>query len=213
LFGEKPAFYLKVGRKWQPISSKDYTATIDILSLGLLTLGIKKGENIATIFTYNCPQWNFIDMALAKIGAVHVPVYPSISDSDYLYILNQAKVRYVIASDQVLYNKLTRLQKEIPTLEKVITIENLPNVDSYDELIQLGFGASTEIQNLLDERVLSNKPDDIVTIIYTSGSTGIPKGAMLTHTNLVTNMYAAASYSTTRERQPCNELFTALSCL
>jgi long-chain acyl-CoA synthetase len=193
LFGEKPAFYLKVGRKWQPISSKDYTATIDILSLGLLTLGIKKGENIATIFTYNCPQWNFIDMALAKIGAVHVPVYPSISDSDYLYILNQAKVRYVIASDQVLYNKLTRLQKEIPTLEKVITIENLPNVDSYDELIQLGFGASTEIQNLLDERVLSNKPDDIVTIIYTSGSTGLPKGAMLTHTNLVTNMYAAAA--------------------
>ena len=192
-YSESPIFYLKVGRKWQAITSKDYIATVNTLVYGLLTLGIQKGENVATIFNYNCPQWNFLDMALAKIGAVHVPVYPTISDSDYLYILNQIGSRIVFASDQVIYNKLTRLQNELQALEKIITITNLPNVESYDELIQLGFGASREMRGLSEERMQSNDPGDVVTIIYTSGSTGFPKGAMLTHTNLVSNMFAAAA--------------------
>lgn len=186
-------FYRKVGRKWQPISCKDYIATVDILARGLLALGIDKGENVATIFSYNCPQWNFIDMALAKIGAVHVPIYPTISDSDYLYILNQIEAQLVIASDQIIYNKISGLQKELPSLEKIFTIENLPNVDNFDELIQLGFGVSKEFQKLFTERVKSNSPSDVTSIVYTSGSTGFPKGAMLTHKNLVTNMYVAAA--------------------
>jgi long-chain acyl-CoA synthetase len=194
MYGEAPIFYLKVGRKWQAISSKDYKATVDILAYGLIIMGISRGEYVATIFNYNCPQWNFLDMALAKIGAVHIPVYPTISDSDHLYILNQAKVRYVFVSDQVLYNKITGLQRDIPTLDKIITIQNLANIDSFDEVMQLGFGAGKEIKNELKKRLKDNNADDVVTIIYTSGSTGFPKGAMLTHVNLVSNMYAAAAF-------------------
>lgn len=194
VYAEKPAFYWKVGRSWQAISCKDYQATVNVLAKGLLALGIEKGENVATIFSYNCPQWNFIDMALAQIGAVHVPVYPTISDSDYLYILNQIETRYILVSDQSIYNKVSQLIVEIPSLNKVVTIEKLPNVDNFDELIQIGFSSNHEIDKIAKERIDSIKEDDVVSIVYTSGSTGFPKGAMLTHKNLVSNMYAAAEF-------------------
>jgi long-chain acyl-CoA synthetase len=162
---------------------------------------------VATIFNYNCPQWNFIDMALAQIGAVNVPIYPTISDSDYLYILNQIQARYIIASDQSIYNKLSRLQKEIPSLEKIITIDKLPNVDNIDEFMQLGFASGNEMRLSMAERTKLNAVNDIVSIIYTSGSTGFPKGVMLSHKNLVSNMYAAAS------RQPLGNGHRVISFL
>lgn len=163
-----------------------------MLAQGLLTLGIEKGENVASVFSYNCPQWNFLDMALAQIGAVHVPVYPTISDSDYLYILNQIESRFVIVSDQVIYNKVSQLLIDIPSLEKIITVEDLPNVDNFDELIQIGFSGNREIREQMKLRIASIQEDDVASIVYTSGSTGFPKGAMLTHKNLVSNIYVAA---------------------
>ncbi len=192
-YGESPIFYLKTGKKWQAISCKDFEATVNMLALGLLSMGIEKQENVATIFSYNCPQWNFLDMALSRIGAVHIPVYPNNSDSDYLYILKQAGVRYVFASDQVIYNKMARLQKEIKNLEKVITIEPLPFTDNLDEIIQWGLSSSRNTRAVLAERMSSISPEDVVSIIYTSGSTGMPKGVMLTHSNIVSSMFAAAA--------------------
>lgn len=192
-YGESPIFYIKTGRKWQAISCKDYEATVNSLALGLLSMGIEQQENVATIFSYNCPQWNFLDMALSRIGAVHIPVYPNNSDSDYLYILKQAGVRFVFASDQIIYNKMARLQKEIKNLEKVITIEQLPFTDNLDEIIQWGLSSNRASRVALAERTSSISPDDIVSIIYTSGSTGIPKGVMLTHSNIISSMYAAAT--------------------
>ncbi len=171
-----------------------------------MTHGIQKGEPVITIFNNNCPQWNFIDMALAKMGAVHVPVYPSSSDSDYLYILNQTKARYAIVSDQIIYNKLSVLQKDIPSLETIYTVESLPNIHNIDELMQLGI-SGRNVKSIFAKRQEEISEDDVVTIVYTSGSTGLPKGVMLTHRNLISNMYAAV------ERIPLDHRHKVMSFL
>ncbi len=157
-----------------------------------MALGIQKEEPVVSIFSNNCPEWNFIDMALAKMGAIHVPIYSTLSDSDYLYILNQTKVRYIIVSDQIIYNKLSVLQKDIPSLETIYTVESLPNIHNLDELMQLGI-SSRNVKSIFAKRKGEISEDDVVTIVYTSGSTGLPKGVMLTHKNIISNMYASAN--------------------
>jgi long-chain acyl-CoA synthetase len=191
-FGAKPVFYQKRGQRWYATNCLEYQNQSKILALGMLSVGFQKGENVATIFNYSCPQWNFIDMALSQIGAVNIPVYPTISDSDYLFILNQAEVRIVFVSDQVLFNKVSSLQTQIPTLEKIISVEKLPSVEHLDDIFRLGETADTAIIDQLEERRNSILPGDVVTIIYTMGSTGFPKGAMLTHSNILSSMLVAA---------------------
>lgn len=191
-FGEKPAFYQKRGQRWVATSCSEYQHQSRLLALGLISHGMHTGENVATIFSYNCPQWNIIDMALSQVGAVNIPVYPTISDSDYLFILNQAEVRFVFVSDQNLYNKVSSIRAQIPTLEKIISVEKLPSVEHFEEIIHLGNTAEESIIVELARRKGEVSENDVVTIIYTSGATGFPKGAMLTHRNLISNMNAAA---------------------
>lgn len=191
-FGDKPAFYQKKGANWQPISCKDYYSLSEQLALGLIAIGLEMGDYVATIFNLNSPQWNIIDMALSQIGAIHIPVYPTISDSDYLYILNQAEVKYVFVGDQSAFNRISTLQTDIPSLEQIFPIEKLGNMENFEDILQLGENSPLHITQNLDDRKSKINPDDIVSIIYTSGTTGFPKGAMLTHKNLVANMFAAA---------------------
>jgi long-chain acyl-CoA synthetase len=206
-FGSKPAFYQKRSQRWYATDCVEYRDRSRILALGMLSVGFRVGENVATIFNYNCPQWNIIDIALSQVGAVNIPVYPTISDSDYLFILNQAEVRFVFVSDQVLFNKVSALQMQIPSLEKIISVEKLPNVENLEVLFSLGESAEINTIELLEERKKNISPDNIVTIIYTSGATGFPKGAMLSHTNMVSSMIAAA------EKQPLGKGNKVLSFL
>ncbi|MBN2524274.1 MAG: long-chain fatty acid--CoA ligase [Bacteroidales bacterium] len=167
----------------------------------------KKKENIASIFSGNKSEWNIIDMAVAQIGAVHVPVYPTISDSDYLFILNQTEVRIIFVSDQTVYNKISGLIRELPKLEKLISIEKLTNVEGMMDFINAGARSEKINFHQLESIKKNISADDICTIIYTSGTTGLPKGVLLSHRNLCTNFMAAA------ERQPLGSQHKILSFL
>lgn len=192
-FPGKPLFHSKKSGKWVSITSNEFEEKVNHLSLFLLMSGVKKDEIVASIFSYNTYEWNIIDLALAQIGAIHLPVYPTLSDSDYIYILSQAEVRWVFLTDQAIYNKLSLLLHKLPGLENIISIEKLPNLEHFEKLFQATIPKRNTLFNSLQRLKKNAKPFDVCTIIYTSGTTGFPKGVMLTHQNICTNIIAAAS--------------------
>lgn len=185
----------KLGDNWYTISTEEYWKKSHQLALGLLAMGIEKGERIATV-TNNRPEWNFADMAFAMTGAVHVPIYPTISEDEYGYILKHAGVKYVIAGDAKLYEKLKPVVSRLPHLKEIFTFDEIPGARHFEEIMQLGEEKRAEFETGLDQVKRSVSPDDMATIIYTSGTTGVPKGVMLSHRNLVSNFI---SHSTMHE--------------
>jgi len=172
---------------WKVYSTEEYVNNCDYVSYGLMKLGVKKGDKIASI-TFNRPEWNFLDMGIQQLGAIHIPIYPTISDNDYSYILQHAEVRYVFVSGEELYKRLNRIVQKIPSIKEVYSFKKIEGVPSFEELIHLGsmHQKSSALLALKD----SIRPDDMVTIIYTSGTTGVPKGVMLTHNNIISNLIA-----------------------
>jgi long-chain acyl-CoA synthetase len=193
LFPTKTLFHTKKSGKWTSITSEEFADKVDQLSLSFLASGVKKEEIVATIFSYNTFEWNIIDLALAQIGAIHLPVYPTLSDSDYLFILNQAEVRWVFLTDQVIYNKLSLLLHELPKIETIISIEKLPKLEHFEKILMSSVQKKADLFSSLQALKKSIDPSEVCTIIYTSGTTGFPKGVMLTHQNICTNILAAAS--------------------
>lgn len=192
-YSNSPAFYFKERNKWQSFSYNDYSKNSEEIALGLIREGVQKGENVATIFNFNCPQWNFIDMALSMVGAVHVPVYPTISDSDYLFILHQIKSRFIFISDGFIYKKLVTLKSQFDFSFKIVSAKKIERVEHWTNLLINQEEERNRYVKLLKERKSKALPHDVVSIVYTSGTTGFPKGVMLTHNNMVTNSKAAAS--------------------
>ncbi len=182
---------------WIKYSIHQYIEKVNYISYGLMQLGIKKGDRVASI-TNNRPEWNFLDMALLQLGAIHVSIYPTISESDYKYILNHAKVKMVFVSGWELLRKIESILSEIPhLLDNVYTFRNLRGYKHLNEIIELGM-ANPSPQYLSDikERIT---PDDVITLIYTSGTTGNPKGVMLTHNNILKNAIAILPIVPVRE--------------
>jgi len=175
----------KESGKWVKYSIDDYIFHADHISYGLLKLGVQKGDRIATI-SHNRPEWNFLDMAILQIGAVHVPIYPTISESDYKYILNHAEVKYVFVSGQDLLRKIEHILPEIPSLQGLYTFKHIADVKHLSELIELGKQYSDP--EALRSLKAGIDRHDIATLIYTSGTTGFPKGVMLSHDNLLSNV-------------------------
>ena len=175
--------------KWKKYSIDKYIEIVNDLSSGLLKLGVEKGDNIATI-TPNRPEWNFVDMALLQIGAVHVPIYPTISESDYKYILAHAEIKFVFINGQDIYRKIEHIVPDITSLKGVYSFKECVGVNPYTDVLKLGK------ENPVPERVQQLKDSidehDLATIIYTSGTTGNPKGVMLSHANIITNMMSCS---------------------
>ena len=173
--------------KWIKYSITDYIAHAENISYGLLQLGIKPGDNIATI-SGSRPEWNLVDMGIQQAGAIHVPIYPTISESDYKYILDHAGVKVIFISGREIYRKIEHLLTDLPGIIAVYAFKETDGVKHLDELISLGR------QNPQPEKVneikAGIKPSDLATIIYTSGTTGNPKGVMLTHQNIISNFKA-----------------------
>jgi long-chain acyl-CoA synthetase len=186
---KKVALGGKGNGSWYTYSPQQYIEYTNTISWGLLSLGIKKGDKIATI-SVNRPEWNFFDLGIAQIGAVHVPIYPTISIEEYKYILEHCEAKIVVVGDKKLYEKVGPLVAEIDKLEKVYSFEPIENVDLWTSLADSG--KNFENKSLLDSIKESIEPDDLATIIYTSGTTGIPKGVMLSHRNLCSNFKAHA---------------------
>lgn len=179
----------KINGEWVKYNITTYREIVDNISLGLLELGVKKGSRIATI-SNNRPEWNFIDMGILQIGAIHVPIYPTISEEDYKYVLNHAGVDYVFVAGKELYRKIEHILPEIEHIKDIYTFSKIDEHKHLDELIELGKSSldPEELEIIKD----SIEEDDVATLIYTSGSTGFPKGVMLTHKNILSNVKAAA---------------------
>ncbi|HOW25453.1 MAG TPA: long-chain fatty acid--CoA ligase [Bacteroidales bacterium] len=170
--------------KWVKYSIDEYIEASNSVSYGLMALGIAKGDRIASI-SNNRPEWNFIDMGALQIGAIHVPIYPNISESDYKYILTHSEAKYVIVSGKDLLRKIEHILPEIPTLKGIYTLTPVQGYPHLKELIQAGKrSAAPEKLKAIKESIL---PDDPATLIYTSGTTGNPKGVVLCHRNMVSN--------------------------
>jgi len=185
------ALACKVAGKWVKYSGDEYVNYANEISCGLLSLGFKSGDRIAMI-SNNRPEWNFLEMGMAQIGVVSVPIYPTISLDEYHYILNHAAPRMLIVSDKLLLEKLRPLFENSPTIEHVYSFNNIEGVNNWKEIAQLGHERMEELLPQVQQIKSAILPDDMLTMIYTSGTTGTPKGVMLSHNNFVSNFKATA---------------------
>jgi long-chain acyl-CoA synthetase len=188
-FPRKDALGGKDTDDWYVYSTAEYVEKSHQFAMGLLALGLKKGDKVATVTT-NRPEWNFADMGLAMTGIVHVPIYPTIGDDEYSYILEHAEIHLLLVGDRKLHEKLSPIAANLPEITSIYSFEEIEGVKNYDEIIQLGKSRQSEFSGELEQLKRDIDPGDLATIIYTSGTTGVPKGVMLTHENLVSNFVA-----------------------
>jgi long-chain acyl-CoA synthetase len=179
----------KINGEWVKYDIKAYREYADNISYGLMHLGIKKGDKIATILN-NRPEWNFVDMGIMQTGAVHVPIYPTISKEDYKYILKHAEVKYIIVSGKEILRKIEDVISQIDNIEGIYTLAEVEGYKKLSELVESG--KQHPDKNRLEEIKADVAPHDVASLIYTSGTTGNPKGVMLTHNNILSNVIASA---------------------
>lgn len=179
------AFTTKYNGEWQSISTQEYINRANAVSRGLLRLGIQPNDKIAVISSSNRTEWNILDIGILQIGAQNVPIYPTISPEDYEYILNHSEATYCFVSDKEVLDKLNGI-KHNTQLKSVYTFDIIENESHWIDILNLGEDPSN--QNEVESRKNNVTPHDLATIIYTSGTTGKPKGVMLSHNNLVSNV-------------------------
>lgn len=189
---------------WVKYSIKDYISAADNISYGLLKLGVKPGDNIATI-SGGRPEWNLVDMGIQQAGAIHVPIYPTISEKDYKYILAHAGVKVIFISGWDTFRKIEHIVGDLEGLLGIYCFKETEGVKPIGELISLGKDNPEPAK--VDAIKAAIKTDDMATIIYTSGTTGHPKGVMLSHSNIISNFMAV------KEIPPIGEDGRALSYL
>lgn len=188
-FPRKDALGGKKDGAWYTFSTEEYVEKSHQFAMGIMALGLKKGDKIATVTT-NRPEWNFADMGMAMTGVVHVPIYPTIGEDEYRYILHHAEVKMVIVGDQKLFEKISPIAEMLMDIKGVYAFEDVKGAKNYEEILALGASKKAELTDKLEAIKNSIQPDDLATLIYTSGTTGVPKGVMLTQNNLVSNFVA-----------------------
>ena len=179
----------KVGGEWKSYSTSEFIDAVNEASRGLLELGIKHGDKVALIAHNNRCEWNIMDHALLQIGAVDVPIYPTMTEDDYEYIFNHSESIYCFVSNDELYDKVSNVLDKCPTLKKVYSFEKYEGRNHWSEVTKLG--TDPKRQNEVEDFMSAVKPEDLATIIYTSGTTGLPKGVMLSHANISTTVIAS----------------------
>lgn len=180
----------KYGKEWVKTSTQEYLNQANAISRAFLRLGVQKNDKIALITSTNRTEWNVCDIGILQTGAQTVPIYPTIAAEDYAYILNHSESNYCFVSDAEVFAKLNSVRNQIPTLKEVYCFNSLPDCTHWKTLLELG--ADTSNQDAVEERKQGVLPTDLATIIYTSGTTGKPKGVMLSHQNIVSNVLDSA---------------------
>lgn len=173
-------------------SVADYRQRAYEIAYALVEMGYEPGEKAITI-TPNRPEWNFIDMGLNLAGMVHVPIYPTLNQTDFLYIFNHSDARIIFIGSKPLYQKLEQLINQMDNPAKIVLMDEEEGVENLQQFYQIGAAAKEETKARIEEIKASVEPNDLATIIYTSGTTGIPKGVMLSHWNMMFNMMGHAA--------------------
>lgn len=184
-------FATKVDGVWRKTSTQEMISAGNAVSRGLLKIGIQSRDKIGLISTNNRTEWSVMDFGILQIGAVNVPIYPTVSTEDLLYIFNNAEIKYCFVSDEQLYRKINSIKPQAPTLQGIFTFDEVPGAPNWKEILDLGKddGNQTEVEDISRQI----KSDDVATIIYTSGTTGRPKGVMLSHENIVSDVLACGN--------------------
>lgn len=182
---QKVALAAKRNKVWESYSPTEYLRLTNNISYALMHLGVEKGDRVGIIAT-NRPEWNMIDMAIMQVGAISVPVYPTISENDYRHIASHSGMKVVFVEGAEVMNKIAAIMPDAPELQHVYTFINREKFPYLDQLIAMGeeHADATELQRRRD----AVSPEDCSTIMYTSGTTGLPKGVMLSHSNIVSQL-------------------------
>ena len=186
----KEALVTKYNGTWKATSTQEYIDKANAISRGLLRLGVQPNDKIAIISMTNRTEWNICDIGILQTGAQDVPIYPTISQEDYEYVLNHSEATYCFVSCEEVLQKVNAIKANVPSLKKVYSFNALNGCDSWEKVLDLG--ADTSNQDEVEARKNAVKEDDLATLIYTSGTTGRPKGVMLTHKNIVSNALNSA---------------------
>ncbi|MFN4970212.1 MAG: AMP-dependent synthetase/ligase, partial [Bacteroidota bacterium] len=184
----------KEGGQWKKYSTATVKEMVDKLSAGLLSIGVgcgdmsPEGRDKVAILSKNRPEWIMLDLAVQQIGAILTPLYPTINVNELEFVLNDAQAKVVFVNDQDLYLKVLSLKDRLPQLKFIYTFEHVANAAHWKELLQASTPALIEQIPSISARIGG---EDLATIIYTSGTTGTPKGVMLSHSNVMTNVKAS----------------------
>lgn len=184
-FNLENSLITKYNGAWVSTSTQEYINKANAISRGLLRMGVKRNAKIAVISMTNRTEWNILDIGVLQLGAQNVPIYPTISVEDYLYVLNHSEAEYCFISCKEVYEKILAVKTQLKTVKEIFSFDELPNCKNWKEVLEKGADTSNhdEIEKLKD----AVNPGDLATLIYTSGTTGRPKGVMLTHDNVVSN--------------------------
>jgi long-chain acyl-CoA synthetase len=186
-YNKPDALASKENGTWVKWSTDQFVDIVNNLSYGIYNLGVEREDKIA-IIANNRPEWNFADFAIQQSGTISVPIYPTISEHDLAFILNDAKIKYVFVSTAELHTKVKAASTSVPSIKGIYTFNKVDGANHWMELVESGKKnpKSQEINAIKN----SIKPDDLFSILYTSGTTGNPKGVMLSHNNLISNSIA-----------------------
>lgn len=206
---------------WKEYTTVQVSEVVDQLSSGLLYNGIGPGDftvegrDKVAIISKNRPEWVMLDLAVQKVGAILIPVYPTISDIDLEFILKDSAVKIIFVNDEALFQKVKCLQPRLPVLKEIVSFEKVNGAKHWQEmLLPLTENILGEIKSIADKI----KEEDVATIIYTSGTTGTPKGVMLSHKNIVSNVLASIPCFPPGENLKClsflplNHIFERMVC-
>jgi long-chain acyl-CoA synthetase len=179
-------FVTKTNGQWIGVSTAEFLDHAMRVSKGLFALGVKAGDNVALVSNTRY-EWNVMDIAIQQVGAIVVPLYPNISEGEYRYIMKDASIQLCVLSNEELFEKISHIKGDVETLKHVYSFEVVSGCDNWKMIEEAGKDVSeTEVQ----ERMSVVKHEDMATIIYTSGTTGNPKGVMLSHKNILSNVEA-----------------------
>ena len=185
LFSKKDALLSKVNGSWKAWSTEEFIDSATLMSKGLLEKGLNQGDCVAMISS-NRPEWNISDLAMLQVGIINVPIYTTLSESEISFILNDCKAKMVIAGDKALFQKVSNIKHSVSSLIEIISFDKIEGVTNYEDVLAIGKKSNISIEEIMDKI----HPSDLATILYTSGTTGTPKGVMLTHDNIVSNVIA-----------------------
>jgi long-chain acyl-CoA synthetase len=185
----KEALVTKYDGKWVATTTQSYLDQANAISRGLLKLGVKPNDKIAVISSTNRTEWNIMDIGILQLGAQNVPIYPTISEEEYEYVLNHSESIYCFVSDEEVLTKVNAIKANVPTLKEVYSFDAINGCKSWEEVKEEDKTLQSEVEKLKD----AVKEDDLATLIYTSGTTERPKGVMLSHKNVVSNAVNSAS--------------------